>query len=228
MPLKKSKGNMYPWVTHTHSFLGGECPHKCSYCYVETPRFGRHERYKGPIRLIEDEFKTKYDSGKTIFIEHMNDLFADEVPDEFITRIMEHCWEYPNNAYVFQTKNPLRISRRWDDIPYNSIIGCTIETDRADILEKISKAPSPQERMLPMMFLPTLKFITIEPILDFNVTGLLNVIISIKPNFVNIGADSKGHGLPEPPWYKVEQLIAGIQEAGIEIREKHNMERLRP
>lgn len=29
MSLKKSTGNMYPWVTHTHTHLGGECSHKC-------------------------------------------------------------------------------------------------------------------------------------------------------------------------------------------------------
>lgn len=25
MPLNKSKGQMYDWVTHTYSHLGGEC-----------------------------------------------------------------------------------------------------------------------------------------------------------------------------------------------------------
>jgi hypothetical protein len=34
MPLKKSEGNMYPWVTHTHSHLAGACPHECK-CYVQ-------------------------------------------------------------------------------------------------------------------------------------------------------------------------------------------------
>lgn len=227
MSLNKSKGNMYPWVTHTHAHLGGECPHKCSYCYVDNPRFGRPARYQGPIRLIDDEFRVKYGSGKTIFIEHMNDMFAEDIPEEYIMAILQHCWDYPDNTYVFQTKNPLRISRTWDYIPSNSIIGCTIETNCADIIEKISAAPSPIDRMLPMMFLPTKKFITIEPVLEFNVTGLLNMILAIKPDFVNIGADSKGHGLREPSWQKVQHLIEGIKDAGIEIREKHNLERLR-
>ena len=35
MGLTKSKGNMYPWVTHTHANLGGECPHKCRYCILK-------------------------------------------------------------------------------------------------------------------------------------------------------------------------------------------------
>ncbi len=68
MPLKKSSGNMYPWVTHTHNHLGGECPHRCSYCYVDNPRFGRPARYTGPVRVIPDEFKVRYGTGRTIFI----------------------------------------------------------------------------------------------------------------------------------------------------------------
>jgi len=76
MSLKKSNGNMYPWVTHTHSHLGGECPHACTYCYVDNPRFGRPAKYTGPIRLLEDEFKVNYGTGRTIFVENCNDLFA--------------------------------------------------------------------------------------------------------------------------------------------------------
>jgi len=76
MPLQKSKGNMYPWVSNCHSHLGGECEHHCVYCYVEHSKFGRPEKYKGILRLIEEEFSVKYGSGKTIFMEHCNDLFA--------------------------------------------------------------------------------------------------------------------------------------------------------
>ena len=34
MPMKKVKkgSNMYDWVSHVHSFIGGECSHKCKYC----------------------------------------------------------------------------------------------------------------------------------------------------------------------------------------------------
>ena len=99
---------MYPWVTHMHTHLGGMCRHFCTYCYVNSFPFGRPDRYKGPIRLIEDEFKTNYGTGKTIFIEHCNDLFAADVPQEFIDRIVAHCCLWPKNTYVYQTKNPAR------------------------------------------------------------------------------------------------------------------------
>lgn len=48
----------------------------------------------------------------------------------------------------------------------------------------------------------------------------------VRPSFVNIGADSKGHGLIEPSAEKVLALIDGITKTGIEIRQKTNLERI--
>ena len=114
MPLKKSVGNMYPWVSHVHTHLGGECPHKCLYCYVDNPRWGRPARYQGALRLIEKEFSVDYGEGKTIFIENCNDLFAREVLDDYIRRIMWHCHRYPLNTMYFRqkTQKDLRPFRR--------------------------------------------------------------------------------------------------------------------
>ncbi len=233
MPLTKSKGNMYPWVTHMHTHLGGECSHKCSYCYVKNTRRGRLQKYRGPLRLIEAELDVRYGQGKTIFIEHMNDLFAKEVPREFIERIIAHCRDWPANEYVFQTKNPERYSEILNKMPRNILLGVTIETTKH--IHQISNAPVPEARYVafrpflyhPRYDIPLRKFVTIEPILDFDVVTMLAWIIEIDPEFVNIGADSKGHGLPEPSWEKVDKLICYLQDAGIEIREKHNLERLR-
>lgn len=228
MPLNKCKGQMYSWISHTHTHLAGKCPHGCSYCAIQAmaKRFpAMKDKYSGPLRLIEDEFKVKYGAGKTIFIENCNDLFAEEVPHNFIMEILDHCWNYPDNTYVFQTKNPARYGKYWDElIVMNVILGATIETNRD--MRGISLAPKPINRVLPLIFLPAKKFITIEPILDFDVDILSKWIAGTSPDFVNIGADSKGHGLPEPPMWKVEALIKSLKESGIEIREKHNLERL--
>lgn len=226
MPLNKSKGQMYPWVTHTHAHLGGECPHKCSYCYVDNPRFGRPERYTGPLRLIEEEFAVKYGAGKTIFIEHMNDLFCKDMPHSFIQRVIDHCIAYPENTYVFQTKNPYRYFSMFT-WPKKKILGTTIETNR-----NISGclAPQPEERMHKMVALfgdEVRKFVTIEPVMDFDVEILADWIIRINPAFLNLGADSKNHGLPEPTVEKIMALVRALKENGIEVREKHNIERLK-
>jgi DNA repair photolyase len=226
MPLKKSSGNMYPWVTHTHNHLGGECPHRCSYCYVDNPRFGRPARYTGGVRLIAGELSVAYGKGRTIFVENMGDLFAGKVPGDFISLILAHCARWPKNTFVFQTKNPQRYLEFLDEIPAGSLLGTTIETNRE--IDGISDAPAPFERLKAMWWLPTQfrRFVTVEPILAFDPAQLVPWLVETKPEFVNIGADSKNHGLPEPTAAEVAALIAALKKCGIEVREKHNLQRL--
>lgn len=237
MPIKRSAGNMYPWVDFTHTHLGGECSHKCAYCYVEDPRWGRALRYQGALRLIEQEFAVRYDretlagllGGKypaVIFEEHCNDLFAGDVPPSFIYDIILHCRKYQDNTFVFQSKNPARMlqvgAMFW---PAHSIFGTTIETNR--IIPGMSLAPPPRERYEAMMKIPGRKFITIEPVLDFDVDVLAGWIAEIRPEFLNLGADSKSRGLPEPTVQKVMALVEKLHEYGIELREKRNLRRLK-
>lgn len=235
MPLTKSKGQMYPWVTHTHSHLAGKCPHGCSYCYVQamTKRFpNMAERYSGPVRLIESELKVNYGSGKTIFIDHMNDLFAEAVPMETIERVIGHCNEYPGNTYVFQTKNPERYSDIgiFEQLPSGAVLGTTIESQYF-YPEIMHGSPRPVSRYMGMLQVQDCGFklfVTIEPVLKFDLDTLLSWICELRPDFVNIGADSKGIGLPEPSGEELHALIDALKKTGIEIRQKHNLLRLLP
>lgn len=229
MVLKKSVGNMYPWVTHTHCHLGGECPHRCSYCYVNSFPFGRPEKYNGPLRLIEKEFSVNYGTGKTIFVENCNDLFAKEVSDVFIDAVIQHCQQWPGNTYVFQTKNPARyIYRQWKagGLPNNFILGTTIESNRWHAA--MGNAPGPIDRMMAMKELQGRKFVTIEPVMDFDVDTLASWIDRIMPEFLNLGADSKNNHLPEPTIEKILAFTEKLAGYGIELREKHNLGRLKP
>lgn len=227
MPLTKSKGNMYDWCTHTHSHLAGACSHTCSYCYVQAmaKRFpAMKARYSGPVRLIEKELSVDYGSGKTIFIEHMNDLFSIENTD-WIAKILNHCAKYPDNEYVFQTKNP-EAARLYSFDGIKTVFGTTIESNR--YFPNITKAPSPLGRFIAIgqWARRCRTFITIEPIMDFDVQDFVELIVAAEPSFINIGADSKRCGLPEPSPAKVKEFIAALQAAGIIIRKKANLERL--
>ena len=234
MPLTKSKGNMYPWVTHTHTHLGGECSHECSYCYVQAmaKRFpAMMERHSGSLKLLEKELHVKYGNGRTIFIEHCNDLFANEVPSTWIQAVLDHCREYPDNEYVFQTKNPERYRAWLESLPPKRILGCTIETTDQDVVAMVSTAPHPYERKHHIEYISgrgERVFITIEPILDGDMGKLARWCDAIHPEFVNIGADSKGGELPEPSADKVRELISTLRTFEVEIREKHNLGRLLP
>lgn len=226
------KSNMYDWCVPWNP-LAGECPHKCVYCSTKSFHWpSLKEKYSGELRLDEKALAKNLGKGNTWFVCAQNDLFAADVPDNCINDIITACQFYPGNTYVFQTKNPDRYFQwlwKLTGIVGEIILGCTIESNynyEDDFSILISQAPGVVARMLAMEKLQGRKFITIEPILDFNLPVLRNWIKRIKPEFVNIGADSKKHNLPEPSADKINALIAEIQKAGIEIREKHNLERL--
>jgi DNA repair photolyase len=229
MSLVKSKGNMYDWVTHMHTHIAGQCPHKCSYCYVQTGVARISGKYKGELRLIDKEFSVNYGKDKIIFIEHMNDMFAEQVPEDWIKKILFHCCDWQENQYIFQTKNPFMALNFTSKglFPKNFIIGTTIESTHH--YKEVSESPSPLIRYLGIKRLSYERnrvFITIEPILDFDLDMMVEWITEIHPEFVNIGADSKGCGLTEPSTQKIYTLIDRLTKEGVIIKKKINLKRL--
>jgi len=229
MGMTKAKGNMYDWVTHTHSHLGGECTNRCSYCYVQAMEERFHSgKYAGELRFIEKELEVNYGNDNKIFVEHCNDLCGDGVKDEWIEKIISHCLQYPNNKYVFQTRNPQRLFNMLVVMPQSYIVGTTLETDDKALLQTLSAAPSPSVRIEGLrrwrLFCDT--YITIEPILKFDVDRMMDLIKIAEPGWVNIGADSKGGNLPEPSKDDVLTLIDALHSEGIKIRKKSNLSRI--
>jgi len=212
MGLNKSKGNMYPWVTHTWNVIKGKCPHDCSYCYMK--------RYPQPeLHFDYDELSTNLGEGNFIFVGSSCDMWAADVFAVWIQSTLSHCSKYANR-YLFQSKNPFRF--RKFNFPPNTILGCTIESNRHYL---ISKAPEPYFRAECMKILSLPKMVSIEPIMDLDLPVLVEYIKDIKPEFVSIGADSGHNNLPEPSGYKVWALIQALQEF-TEVKVKSNLNRL--
>lgn len=243
MPLRPESGtsNMYEWVDAKWNPIGGRCPHRCVYCYVPKMPY-TEKKYGGELTLMEHELKTDlYDCpGKTapltVFVCNMTDLFADAVPREWIDRILEHCNRYPANTYLLQTKNPRRlldfmapVDGRTDSLPKNTIIGTTLETNR-DTQYDVSQAPNPYDRYHDMLLIKrrmkdAVKYmVTVEPVLDFDPDELASWINELRPDWVNIGADSKGCGLEEPSRDKIWELLRKIR--GFEVKKKRNLRRI--
>ena len=68
-------------------------------------------------------------------------------------------------------------------------------------------------------------FVTIEPILDFNLNTMVDLLKQCNPEQVNIGADSGRNNLPEPSKEKVLELVSELQKFTI-IHNKSNLQRL--
>ena len=218
MALNKQSGNMYGFVTHTWNAIKGQCSHNCSYCYMK--RFPQN-----PIRLDEKEFKTDLGKGNFIFVGSSTDMFADDVPSEWIRQVLDHCKHYMN-TYLFQTKNPKRFKEFKNYFPLHCIFGITLETNRENNLEncppRSSRVGWMEEKWLDR------KMVTIEPIMDFDVAYMSYWIERINPEFVNIGADSnrkKDYSIPEPTEFKIQNLIKKL-ELFTKVNLKPNLDRL--
>ena len=197
--------NMYTFVDERWNPVRGKCMFDCSYCY--TKQWNRTY----PLRLDEKVLKKDLGRGKYIFICSGCDLFAPDVPIEWIYRVLEHTRKYPENRYLWHTKNPLRLSSIIK--PEANDIACvTIETNRY-IPSTISNAPMP---IIRMEYLRDLwegkRMITVEPIMDFDLDLFPGMILEARPMQVNIGADSRKCGLPEPPKEKIIALISELEK----------------
>jgi len=186
------------------------------------------------IRLEEKELNTDLGQDNTIFVGSSCDMFAEDIPKEWIVKVFEHCEDYLDNSFLFQSKNPKRFIDLCPDylnVKYSKrvIIGTTIETNRDGDFSweyHISNAPKPIDRFKWFDSAQAYhKMLSIEPILDFDLTILLSWIQTIKPDFVSIGADSKGHNLPEPSKEKTLELLAEIKIFS-ELKIKGNLRRI--
>jgi DNA repair photolyase len=222
MPLNPTNGNMYEWVSHTWNPIRGICPHACSYCFVSHTRAARF--YTGPLRLAEHELKTDLGGGNFIFVGSMVDMWAEDVDKYFIQETLQRCRHYFRNDYLFQTKNPARFEQWKASIPQQALLAVTIESD--NIYRSVSPgAPTVVDRCAAFLAVRwPRKMVSVEPIMDFS-PNFADWIKEISPEFVSIGADSKGHHLPEPPAGKVRELIAELEKFTKVIR-KENLRRL--
>lgn len=218
MGLNPSKGNMYSFIDKTWNTIKGACYHDCSFCYMKV--WGKLK----PIRLDEKEFKTDLKSGHFIFVGSSNDMFAEQVPEAWINRTLDHCRKF-DNRYFFQSKNPRRMMDF--DLPEGSVVCTTMETNRVypDIMQH---SPDPVERARAMELLKITgytTYVTVEPIMDFDMDELLLLLHIGGPKQVNIGADSCRHSLPEPSSEKIRELISELSKF-TKVHEKPNLKRL--
>lgn len=219
MAMNKRAGNMYEFVTHTWNAIKGRCYHDCSYCYMK--RWGGLR----DTRFDDGELKTSLGDGNFIFIGSSCDMWNTDIPAEWISKTLDHCIKYPGSRYLFQTKNPARLTEFMDQLSIiNPVVCTTIETNR-HYPEIMNQSPIIGERVRGMMEIPFDRYVTIEPILDFDVDELVEIIRVIEPKQVNIGADSCGHKLPEPSIEKIHELVDRIKDFTV-IENKRNLNRL--
>ena len=230
--LKESTGNMYEFITHTWNPIVGRCLHDCKYCYA-MHKYG--QEIKEGIRLSEESFKNDFGAGKFIFVGSGIDVFAKDIPYEWIMRILDYCYRGntdlfgTRNRFLFQSKNPSRMLQFIDHPIFQNSVACTTIESNRYYPSIMNHAPNVEERALAMNEIASKgieTYLTIEPIMDFDLEELINLIQMCHPIQINIGANTnKNIRLPEPTTEKIYLLIDSINN-NYKIELKSNLTRL--
>lgn len=211
MALNKSTGNMYEFITHTINFIKGKCFHDCLYCFMKF----MFNIVLGMINLDEKELKTNLGSGNFIFAGSSTDMWAKDVPSDWILQVLDRCDEF-DNRYLFQSKDPQRFLEFLGHPIFaqgKAVLCTTLETNRW-YPEIMRNAPMPEERVQAMAELAArghATFVTCEPLMDFDLDVLVEMLKACQPKQVNIGRNSvRQVQLPEPDRDKVQALITAL------------------
>ena len=214
---------MFPFITETWNPLaGGPCPGECSYCWAtDLKNRYKYSKYLGPWRVDEKVIGKTFKPGAFVFTQDMSDLWAREIPEEIVYKVLQNIRYQPEVTFLALTKFPKTYERYAKLIPENVVLGATVETNR-DI--PVSKAPYPYDRFNAMLWvtqnLLNKTFISVEPIMEFDRTELLPVLNYIHPWAIAIGYDNYHNNLPEPPLAKTLELIDSLRKRGITVFEK--------
>jgi hypothetical protein len=182
----------------------------------------------------EDYLEDNLGSGRKIFVCSSGDMWGEWVKSEDIQCVLEHCRKYPNNEYMFLSKNPRRyypFLKSGGEFPKSSTLATTIETDRMGVIDPYTAywTPSLGNRrdsmdMIKVGFPDVKTMISIEPVMKFGV-AFGKFLEYALPDIIYIGADSGHNGLPEPSADELRDLIAEL-EAFTTVIQKKGLARL--
>jgi len=231
------------------------CYFNCVYCWtryfiekklLNSPAGKLYKQYYGKPTLIEDRLRVRFKKGEIVFTQDVGDLFAPNVPDEYILKVLDVIRKNPQADFLLLTKNPSRVFdilcrySPFDPFQENVIFGVTVETDNDELYKRfqISRAPPPGQRLCAFSGVLWLAdahvarvraWISIEPIIDFsNPRKFAEAIITstdcVDEVIVYVGYDNynvlRKYKIPEPPLHKTLELIDILKQHGIEVRTK--------
>ncbi|MBA7601842.1 hypothetical protein ES703_08926 [subsurface metagenome] len=203
------------------------CDYLCTYCNARKAaltRLKHSPRYRNGFmpHLVEEELGRKFKPGDFVFVGYQGDIsFAWR---QLIVNLCCSITEQPDVDFLFCSKSPLHYWY-WHIVwPENLRLGATIETNRD---YHLTRAPAPLYRYMAMRALDhPKKFISLEPICDFDLDKMLSWMAEINPQIIEVGADNYHNNLPEPPWEKVEKLLNGLKTFCPTVVEKVGLHRL--
>lgn len=216
---------MYKDVKTWNPFMG--CLFDCEYCKPSFQLQAKRQKQRCMVcyNYLPHEHPDRFSripNAKTIFVCGNGDICFSykDYTERIIEAVSKHSNKHPGTAYYFQSKRPAYFIPFVEHFPDSAIILTTLETNRDTGYSNVSKAPLPSLRYEQFLQLPyDRKVITIEPIMEFDLEIFLSWIVSLKPEYVWLGFNSRPKQVVmlEPSEDKVRQLIEGIRNQNIKI-----------
>lgn len=226
--MKQNIG-MYANTKTWNPFKG--CLFECVYCMPSFQRQAKRQKhncidcYKYVPHYHPERLKN-IPSSEIVFVCGNGDISFCE-PDytrQIIESIKGKNKKHPERTYYFQSKRPEYFQQFLSELPQNIVLVTTIETNRDEGYELISKAPKPSDRCRQFLNLDyPRKVVTIEPIMDFDMDIFFDWILAISPEYAWMGFNSKTESikLPEPSMEKFHEFRELLTLADIEVRMKY-------
>lgn len=194
------------------------CAFNCLYCYgpqtYARSKCQKCRKFVPHSDHVGDRLKQKFTKGKTYFVESLGDPAF--IPRETFQRIVNHLAAFPETWFMIQSKDPLCF--RGIAFPPNVYIGTTIETNNDRLAEVYSKAPVPSLRANGLWLVSHEQhkleiYVTLEPIMVFDLLKLLAILAIIGPKEIYIGRDNHNKKLPEPSEEDLMSLVTALEDA---------------
>jgi hypothetical protein len=173
-------------------------------------------------RLDAAELTSYLECSNFIFVGSSIDMWAEDIPSDWI-RIVLDCCNKAANKYLFQSKNPSRILEFITHPVFHRSVACTtIETNRS-YPDVMCNSPVIEERVRAMEKIADLgieTYVTLEPLMQFDLDELVGYIKRCKPKQVNLGRNTNRKiEIPEPTAGEVKALVAELGKfAKVEIK----------
>lgn len=175
-----------PWATHSINPVKGLCPVDCKdnqgkpYCYARRmyQRFKLNPEIRFEPEVLDNIRRELYRTqGYKIFVGSTFELFGDWVDENWLNNILAFCNKFPQHTFIFLTKQPQNLPKEWPD---NCWVG--VSTPNA------SDAVKANEFMGNVR--ASVKFLSIEPMLDWNLFPRTIEGIIHSYNWLIIGAQT--------------------------------------
>lgn len=226
----QAKSHMYAQAKTWNPFKG--CRFDCTYCIptfkaqskrrVECKKCQSFEPHTHASRLAVDNIPTS----DIVFVCGFGDIAF--CPPAFMDGIIKaikarNLMSRKPQTFYLQTKRPDCLKPFLHLLPENVVLVSTIETNRDENYDLVSKAPVPSKRYAQFLALDyPRKIVTVEPVMDFDVAEFAEWIIRIRPEYLWLGLNSheKAVRLPEPTEEKLREFTRILTQNGIKVRGK--------